>query len=247
MTGPVRSVSQAFAILRLLARTPAGLTLSQIARALALSPSSCLNLLRTLVGEEMIERSSEDQRYRTRAAWHEVDFAGSAVERVCARAAAPMRSLAEREEATIGLWHAVSPDRLALVALAESGAATRIHMVIGQRQPIGGGASGRALAASETLDPAEVERRYRAVRWQHPLSLDDYRRAIARAAQDGFAVDDGFGHSGITSISCRLPLPGRGRFCLSASIFAGSRSAAGIAELGRRLVEVATEIGASAG
>jgi hypothetical protein len=37
----------------------------------------------------------------------------------------------------------VAGERLQLEALAESGAATRIHMVIGQRQPSGGGATGR--------------------------------------------------------------------------------------------------------
>ena len=69
MSGPVRSVSQAFAILRLLSSHPAGLTLSEIARDLALSPSSCLNLLRTLVAEGMVERGGAAKLYRAASGW----------------------------------------------------------------------------------------------------------------------------------------------------------------------------------
>ena len=54
MSQPVRSVAQAFAILRLLADGD-GLTLSEIGRALDLSPSSCFNLLNTLVAEGAID------------------------------------------------------------------------------------------------------------------------------------------------------------------------------------------------
>lgn len=242
MPGPVRSVSLALAILRLLSRKPGGLTLSQVARQLELSPSSCLNLLRTLVAEEMIARSSEDQRYRIAAAWGDLDGAGGAADRICARAAVPMRKLATRAAATIGLWQTVSSDRLALIALAESDAATRIHMVIGQRQPIGGGATGRALAAGEALPPEELERRFAAVRWERPHGFSDYRKAVALAAQRGFAIDDGLGHAGITSIGCRLPIADRNRFCISASVFAGSHAPADLERLGEALVCLADEI-----
>lgn len=244
MSGPVRSVSQAFAILRLLSRRTDGLTLSQIGRELGLSPSSCLNLLRTLVAEGMIARA-EDQRYRVTAAWGELDSSGRLTERLVARAAAPMRELAERAEATVGLWHAVSADRLALIALSESGAATRIHMVVGQRQPIGGGATGRALAASEGLSTSELQRRFAAVRWQRPLEFDQYLREVSEAGAQGYAIDDGSGHAGIASLGCRIPLPGRSRFCLSASVFANSHDQAALQLLGRSLVATAAEISAA--
>ena len=244
MSGPVRSVSQAFAILRLLSRRTDGLTLSQIGRELGLSPSSCLNLLRTLVAEGMIARA-EDQRYRVTAAWGEIDSSGRVTERLIARAAAPMRELARQAEATVGLWHAASADRLALIALSESGAATRIHMVVGQRQPIGGGATGRALAASEGLSPSELQRRFAAVRWQRPLDFEQYLREVSEAGAQGYAIDDGSGHAGIASLGCRIPLPGRSRFCLSASVFANSHDQAALQRHGRSLVATAAEISAA--
>lgn len=245
MTGPVRSVSQAFAILRLLSSHPAGLTLSTIARELELSPSSCLNLLRTLVGEGMAERAGAEKLYRAAAAWDRLDFARGAVDRVIAAARPGMRAFAQAHEATVGLWHAVSNDRLELVTLAESGAATRIHMVVGQRQPIGGGATGRALAASEGLPATELHRRYDAVRWQSPLSFADYARQVDRTAAVGYAIDDGFGHAGVCSLGSRLGATGSARFCLSASIFANSRDAAGLTRLGEALAGLTATLAGS--
>lgn len=239
MTGPVRSVSQAFGILRLLSSHPAGLTLSAIARELDLSPSSCLNLLRTLVGEGMAERAGAEKLYRATAGWDRLDFARGAIERIIAAARPGMRTFAQTHETTVGLWHAVSAERLELVALAESGAATSIHMVIGQRQPIGGGSTGRALAASEGLSSAELRRRYEAVRWDGALSFAEYASQVERAAALGYAIDDGLGHAGITSLGCRLAATGRTRFCISASIFANSRDAAGLARLGEALRKLA--------
>lgn len=245
MNGPVRSVSQAFAILRLLSSHPAGLTLSAIARELELSPSSCLNLLRTLVGEGMAERAGAEKVYRATAGWDRLDFARGALERVIAATRPAMRAFAQAHETTVGLWHAVSSERLELVALAQSGAATSIHMVVGQRQPIGGGSSGRALAASEGLGAAELRRRYDAVRWQQALPFADYARQVERAGALGYAIDDGFAHAGVTSLSCRLAATGRARFCLSASIFANSRSAADLAHLGEALRALAEGLAAS--
>ena len=68
MSGPVRSVSQAFTILRLMAQNGGALTLSEITRATDLSLSSCLNLLRTLVAEGALE-AENGKRYRLAAEW----------------------------------------------------------------------------------------------------------------------------------------------------------------------------------
>jgi len=242
MSGPVHSVSHAFAILRLLAAHPAGLTLSAIARELGLSPSSCLNLLRTLVGEGMAERGGSDKLYRAAAAWDRLDFARGALDQTIAAMLPGMRVFAENHGVTLGLWHAVSADRLELVALAECSAETRIHMVIGQRQPIGGGSTGRALAASEHLGETELRRRYAAVRWERELAFADYLRQVASAAELGYALDDGLGHAGICSLGCRIAGTGQARFCLSASVFAQSRDAAGLVRLGEALAGLARKL-----
>lgn len=240
MTGPVRSVSQGFAILRLLADHGAAMTLSDIARALDLSPSSCLNLLRTLVGEGVLLRESEGRRYRLAADWAASGVLRGAGQRFAAQVRPAMERLAAAEDAAIGLWQVMPGDRLALIALAESGAATRIHMVEGQRQPLGGGATGRALAAADGTSGDELRQRFAAVRWQRPLAFEAYAAQVAEAATAGFALDDNYGHAGVCSLGTVVRGGPKGqRFCLSASLFAGSRDAAAIAALGARLGELA--------
>lgn len=245
MPGPVHSVSQSLAILRLLSAQGA-MTLSEVVREIGLSPSSGLNLLRTLVAEGVCERESVSKRYRLVDGWARsglLDAQGQ-TRRIAAARPLLVRFAREHDTAT-GLWQVVSGERLALVALGESGEATRIHMVEGQRQPIGGGSTGRALAAAARLDHAELVRRYSNVRWRRSIDLAAWVEQVARAQSLGYAVDDGFNHPGICSLSAAVP-PGadeqdRLQFCISASIFAGSRSEREIELLGRALVDLARD------
>lgn len=243
MPGPVRSVSQAFSILRLLS-TQGARTLSEIVRETDLSPSSALNLLRTLVAEGVCQRETIGKKYRLSDGWAAVGaLDGSGPLRRIEAARPALARFAREHDTATGLWQVVSDERLALVALGESGEATRIHMVEGQRQPIGGGSTGRALAASARLDHAELVRRYSKVRWRRSIDLAAWVEQIARAQSTGYAVDDGFNHPGICSVSATVP-PGSGegdtvQFCVSASIFAGSRTDREVDALGRALVELA--------
>lgn len=242
MSGPVRSVSQAFAILRLMALEGQSLTLSDIARATGFSLSSCLNLLRTLVGEGALE-AQHGKRYRLAAGWSELaGLLEGEQARVIARAQPLLSRFAATHDAATGLWRVEPRQRLQLVALGESGSATRIHMVVGQRQPFGAGATGRALIAAQRVDDAELARRFAALRWHRPLDFAAYAVQVGAAAATGYALDDGFGHAGICSIACVVPGE-PAAFCLSASIFAGSRDSDGVRALGAALRELAAAIG----
>lgn len=244
MTGPVRSVSQAFTILRLLARDGQAQTLSGISRATGLSVSSCLNLLRTLMAEGALEAES-GKRYRLAAGWGELGALMRGDEaRVAARAQPLLSRFAESHDATVGLWHVEPRERLELIALGESESATRIHMAVGQRQPIGAGSTGRALAAAQGVGENELARRFAALRWQRPLDFPAYALQVGAARSSGYALDDGFAHAGVCSVACVVP--GEAPvFCLSASTFAGSRDADGVRKLGQALCALALAIGQS--
>lgn len=241
MSGPVRSVSLAFAILRLLA-AQGGLSLSEICRELALSPSSGLNLLRTLVGEGVVDRDDGARRYRLAPGLDAADWlTGAGTARLLARVRPLLNRFAREHDTATGLWQNVAGDRLALVALGESEAATRIHMAVGQRQPVGGGSTGRALIAAEGLPLTAMERRFARLRWRRPLAFSAWVEQVARAGSLGFGVDDGFAHPGVCSIGVVVPGHVAPRLCLSASIFAGSRGEAEIERLGLALVALAAD------
>ncbi|WP_432767912.1 MAG: helix-turn-helix domain-containing protein [Sphingopyxis sp.] len=246
MTGPVRSVSQAFAILRLLGGAGAS-TLSDIGRGVGLSPSSCLNLLKTLVAEGAIEREGTTKRYRLTRPWQAAealrDHAGA---RLVERAGLPMEAFAQATEAAVGLWKIVSRDRMQLAVRAESDAGMRLSLADGQRQPLGSGAAGRAIAAIQRATDAEMARRFAPVRWQSALSFETYARQVADAAVRGYAIDQGFTHRGVWTVAAGVPGVAPG-YCLSASIVAGSRSEAEIAALGTALIALRDELAVPAG
>lgn len=234
MTGPVRSVSQAFAILRLLADS-SPLSLSDIGRAASLSPSSALNLLKTLAAEGAIERDARSKHYRLAPAWAESAVLRDGAERGLVERALPaMNRFAQASDAAMGLWKIVSRDRMQLVAHAESDAGMRLRLAEAQRQPLGGGAAGRAIAAAQRVGEAELARRFAPVRWQAALPFDDYADEVRQAGAKGFAVDTGFAHRGICTVAVAIPEIPPG-FCLSASTLAGSRSAAEVDALGGEL------------
>ena len=241
MTSPVRSVSQAFAILRLLASEGA-LTLTQVCRDTGLSPSSAPNLLRTLVGEGALERAGDARRYRLTPAWQGADLlSGARMAQRIAQAQPLLTRFAQGHDTACGLWQQIGSDRLTLVALGESEATTRIHMAIGQRQPVGAGSVGRAVIATEAPDPDELHRRFGALRWRRPLAFAAWAEQVARTRQTGFGIDDGYAHPGVVSIGLVVPGTRSPRLCLSASVFAGSRSEREIEALGEALLALTTE------
>lgn len=238
VTDGVRSVSQAFAILRLLANSDA-LTLSDIGRSLGLSPSTCFNLLGTLLAEGAIVREQPGKRYRLADAWRRSGLLRDGDARRLIDGMAPLLArFAQNHEATVGLWQVASRDRMQLVAHAESNAVLRIHLARGQRQPLGGGAVGRAMAAAQAPGADELARRFAAVRWQKAISLSVYAEQVEIAARSGYAIDDGHTHIGICTLAAVVPQK-KAEFCVSASVFAGARATADVAVLGKALVELA--------
>jgi DNA-binding IclR family transcriptional regulator len=242
MASCVPSVVQAFAIMRTLADGRAR-TLSAVAQECAISPSSCLALLRTLVAEGALHLTA-GKRYALTPQWSAVARAeADAGARLVERARPLLARAARAWQAPVGLWRVASRDRLHLVALGESVAATRIHMEEGQRQPIGSGAVGRAIAAMERVAPDELARRFAATRWQRPIALDEYAAQVAAAAARGYARDDGWTHAGIASLAAGVPGPVAG-FCVSVSIFDGSLDEHAFAALAAALRTLADRLGA---
>ena len=237
MSSPVRSVAHAFAILRLLAESPP-LTLSDLGRALARSPSSCLNLLRTLVDEGVVEREAGSKRYRLTRDWASADlFQAGRAQHVVDRVRPMMVQLMREHAVSTGLWKVAPGNRLRLIAYVESDAPMRIHFAEGQRQPLGSGAVGRALAAAQHVDDGELARRFADVRWQKPMPLQRYIGEVREAERQGFAVDDGMAFAGVCSIAMAMAEPHPG-FVISASFFSGAKSSADIEQTGLALTRL---------
>jgi IclR family acetate operon transcriptional repressor len=240
---PIGSIVQAAAILRLLggSREPSGVT--SIARTLGIGPSSCFNVLKTLVLEDLVAFDRMTKTYSLGLGT--VDLARRALGRdaVVQAADLPMAALAEEHDAAVGLWRLAPGERLVLAALAESGAATRIHMMVGQRQPAAAGAAGRSVLAARGLDDGAIRAAFSGLRWQNAPSAVDYLAQVRAAEKRGYATDIDQINRGIATVAAPVvDHLGMVRFVISASMFIG-RDAAALDMIGASVRGVAVELG----
>ncbi|MDB6142289.1 MAG: IclR family transcriptional regulator [Pseudomonas sp.] len=240
----VKPVSNAIRILRHLSQAGLPERSVDIARVLGINPSTCFNILRTLVMEDVVDFNPLSKRYS--AGLGLARLVGQLVtqgERV--QFAKPLlQDLASRLRVTVTLWRRMGADRIVIVSSAASPTDVRIDMAEGQRLPILMGASGRLFATQVNLDDEKVQEGFERIRWARPLPFPVYRDEVQLAAERGWAVDDGFFSVGILAIAAPVYSPsGAIDFTVSAVLFRGQRDEQGIDDVGRALVEFCSELG----
>jgi DNA-binding IclR family transcriptional regulator len=239
----VKPVSNAIRILRYLSQVGTPERSVDIARQLRINPSTCFNILRTLVQEDVVDFSPLSKRYSVGMGLARlVEQLVTQGQRV--QMTKPLlQNLAARQRVTITLWRKMSAQRIVIVSSAASPTDVRIDMAEGQRLPILMGASGRLFATQIDLDDPQVQASFQTIRWAQPLSLEVYREEVREAAQRGWAMDDGHFSGGILAIAAPVYSPSNSiDFTVSAVMFRGQRSEEGLAELGNALIEFCCEV-----
>lgn len=221
------AVSAAVAILRHLAAQSAPVGVSAIARAVGLSPSSCFNIVRTLVSESFVDFDDRTKGYSLGLG--SIALARKALDPTQAMEVArpALEDLASRFDVTSSLWRLSRNDRLVLIGFAESPATTRVHLTIGQRLPKYLGAMGRAVAAKSSASRAELAKSYGDLRWHRDPTLEVYLADVEAVRARGWAMDVDTFMQGVTTIAAPV-VDGTGavRFCVSSTIFSGQNDAA---------------------
>ena len=244
-TPPVPSVSHAVAILRLLGKSGKALGVTAIARETGLSPSSAFNLAKTLTAEGLLAFDPLAKTYAI--GMGSIDIARMALrgdDTMIHTARAVMQRLAERFDAAVGLWRVADQRRLLLVALAESEAATRIHMSVGQRQPWGAGSTGRVFLAEHNASEVEIRDAFSAIRWPGRITSDHFVEQVHAARTLGYALDDQWLNTGIATVATIIPAQdGATSYCLSASMFAGRTDGPGLDAIGQIMAQEAQALG----
>lgn len=217
----IGTVASTIAILRQLASAQAPLGVNAIARSLSLSPSSCFNILKTLVSENIVDFDHHTKLYTLGAglvaiARNALD-PDNAFEIVRAR----LENLSEAWGMTAGLWRSHS-ERILLVGYVAGARMMRIQMTVGQRLPKLIGSVGRCMAAASSLDRDALEDRFNRMRWENAPSFEEYFEQVQQAQRQGWSIDRGQFVRGATTIS--VPLlrdDGDLKYCLSATMFTG--------------------------
>lgn len=197
----VPAVTRSIAILRLLARSPEPLGVNAIARELTIVPSTCLHILRALVTEGLVAVDASTKRYvldagvltLARSALRQDGFARFAQPEL--DAAAARRGVTAIGVRVIGLQYMI------VVAISRSEATFRLHVDVGSRFPALISATGRCLAAFGNHSGREIERGFKALRWDTAPSYEAWQAEVVETRRAGFGVDKSNYIRGVTIVA----------------------------------------------
>lgn len=197
----VPAVTRAVAILRLLSRSRAPLSLRAIAQALELVPSTALHILRALVAEQLLQVDAQTKQYRlgvgmlplARAMLENGDFPSLVRPK--------LDDLSSRYGVTAIGVEVPDLDHMIVVALARTQAPVRLHVDVGSRFPALISATGRCVAAFSAHPWTEIERRFRQLSWHSAPSYDTWRKEVDLVRRQRFSIDRGNYIAGVTIVA----------------------------------------------
>jgi DNA-binding IclR family transcriptional regulator len=233
----VKPVANAIRILKFLAHNGKPTTVTQIAREFAINTSTCFNILRTLVGEDMLDFNELSKTYTIGLGTVKlVEKTLSDGERMAA-ATPHLAEIADRFAVNVTVWKRMGLERIILISTQETSRYPRIHMKPGQRLPLLLGASGRVIAANMRMSKTQVKAAFKELRWDgRAASFETYWREVQAAAKRGWATDDGYFSAGIVTVAAPILDPnGLVAFTISALTFRGQHDDKVIARLGEQL------------
>jgi DNA-binding IclR family transcriptional regulator len=239
----VGSIVKTIAILRHLADEPDRRGVNAIARAMSLSPSSCFNILKTLVRENFVDFDPQTKNYSIGLGIGLLARRALGPENVYPTCAPMLEDLARRFQATVGLLRMTSTQRLVLLGFAESVSAIRIQMTVGQRLPYLLGADGRCVAASLALPDDVLSAEFKRLRWQNPPTFDAYLDEVKKAKVQGWAIDDGNVMPAITTVAA--PVVSKDKrllYTVNATVFRSQHTDATLNQIAKVLKTSAREI-----
>lgn len=195
------AISRAAAVLRLLGKSHTPLGLQTIARELGLVPSTCLYVLRALVAEEFVAFDADTKRYSLEAGVLTLARDWLAGNRFNDLAQPLIDRISRRFELTVLGVHIVGLDHIVVVATSQSGTNFQLSAQVGSRFPALISATGRCIAAFGDHSDAELEARFKTLRWDEPPSFDEWHAQVEQTRRQGFAVDAGNYISGVTVLA----------------------------------------------
>jgi DNA-binding IclR family transcriptional regulator len=239
----VPAVTRAVAILRALGRSREPLGVNAIANQLDLIPSTCLHILRVLVTEELVAFDPENKKYTlgagiltmARALLRQDSFADLARDN--------LETLSTRFGVTAACVEASGLDHMVVVAIARPAQAVRLHVDVGSRFPALISATGRCIAAFGAYDAAEIERRFRVLRWDRAPDWRSWRKQVAQTRERGYAVDEGQYIEGVTIIAVPVFAADHPSQFLVAIGLSEQLRRAGHEVIGQKLCDMAASLG----
>ena len=185
-------VGKAFSILRLLAKSEQGETLSDLSKQLSISKSTALGIVSALEEEGAVVRDERTRRYALGLTLFELGHAVEATINLNDIARPFMQDLMHKTRESVFLGTR-SGDHITILQIVESTKDLKITAPVGTRIPLLAGATGKVFLASVPRERARELIRPKALRRYTGNSITDPSRfleAVEKARRDGYALDD---------------------------------------------------------
>jgi len=197
----VPAVTRAAAILRLLAHAREPIGVKAISQALGLVPSTGLHILRALVVEELVKVDPLTKQYSLGSGL--ISLARTALEGddFPSRVQPRLDDLSRRYGVTAIGVELPNLRHMIVVALARSQAPVRLHVDLGSRFPALISATGRCLAAFGSHPPGEIEKRFKALRWNNAPGYQAWLKEVETVRRQGYSIDRGNYIAGVTIVA----------------------------------------------
>lgn len=209
-TAPARNLVRAFGLLDVLAESPDGLTLAELATAAQL-PEPTVHRLLSVLADLHVVRVGDRGRWRVGRRCLELGAAYLDSVEIRSEARDLMHGLTEETGETCALG-VLDDDRVVYVEKMDSPHAVRMHSAIGRSNPAATSALGRAILAWSSDDVvAHVLDQGIPSRTAHTVTTPEELRAeLGRCRKRGYSVDDAENEPGIRGVGAPV-LDYRGR------------------------------------
>jgi DNA-binding IclR family transcriptional regulator len=231
------AIARAAAILRLLGRSEVPLGVNAIARELDLVPSTCLYVLRALAEEELVMFDLATKRYSLDAGVLTLARGWLRRDRFSDLAQPALERLARDHGVTMLGVQIAGLEHIVVTAAAQGGVAVQLAAHVGSRFPALLSATGRCIAAFGQYPAAQLEAKFRTLRWENPPSYEEWQAQVEATRVQGYGVDEGNYIAGITLVAAPVwKAPGRPSHALVGIGLGGALNGEAIASLGTALV-----------
>lgn len=219
-----QAIRRAIDVIRAVAQFQrSGASLSRIAQATGLNPSTTFRILRSLTEERMLRYDEHERSYYLGLLAFELGLATQGQSHVQEKWHDAVEHIARRTRLTTYLMARSDREAVCLICIQGSMVIRAMPMDLGQRLPLGIGAGSLAILA--TLDDDEVERILEAQETRlglFPRGREEARQIIERvhaARANGFSVSSGSVANGLTGVGVAIQ-PKEGILQLAISVSA---------------------------
>lgn len=197
----VPAVRRAAAILWLLAERTTPLTLSQIARGVDILPSTALQILREMAAARLIAVDSAQKVYTLGQGLIDLGQFASQSNQFAELSRPYLHDIAMQFNVTATATAVIDNRHSACVVSITPPGSLSLNVTLGGRVPILSGAVGRCIGAYSRMPAAQLQRNFERIRWQRPLSFEEWKAQVDAVRQSGYAEDEGLFAPGVTTLA----------------------------------------------